>query len=422
MTGIVKTDQIQGAGSSTVTIPSGTALNVTTVSGTPTFSGASTFSGDVTLPSINGGQIGGRRNIIINGAMNVAQRGTSSTDSNTYGTVDRLDSRINGQDNAVTQAQVDVSSGTTPYSLGFRKAFKYTNGNQSSGAGATDYLFAFYKIEAQDIVNSGWDYTSSSSHITISFWVKASVSQNYYGYLRTPDGTAQKHSFETGTLTADTWTKVTKTFSGNSNITIDNDTGSGLVWYLAPFLGTDYTDNSASLTAWEAYSSGTRTPDSTSTWWTTNSATLELTGLQLEVGEQATPFEHRSFGEELALCRRYYQRYGYPFTDFVNSTSNSWVDATIWFLCLPFDADDCVGSHALPVEMRARPTATMTDAYIRLQNNGQNFNSGNTLQVNGSSSSHASLHIDTDAGLNATNVISFTFNNANGYYDLSAEL
>ena len=59
MTGIVKTDQIQGAGSSTVTIPSGTALNVTNVSGTPTFSGASTFSGDVTLPSINGGQIGG---------------------------------------------------------------------------------------------------------------------------------------------------------------------------------------------------------------------------------------------------------------------------------------------------------------------------------------------------------------------------
>ena len=71
MTGIVKTDQIQGAGSSTVTIPSGTALNVTTVSGTPA------FSGDVTLPSINGGQIGGRRNMVINGAMQVAQRGTS---------------------------------------------------------------------------------------------------------------------------------------------------------------------------------------------------------------------------------------------------------------------------------------------------------------------------------------------------------
>ena len=79
MTGIIKTDQIQGASSSTVTIPSGNALNVTTVSGTPTFSGSPTFSGDVTLPSINGGQIGGRRNIIINGAMQVAQRGTSHT-------------------------------------------------------------------------------------------------------------------------------------------------------------------------------------------------------------------------------------------------------------------------------------------------------------------------------------------------------
>jgi len=291
----------------------------------------------------------GRRNLIINGAMQVAQRGTSSTDSNSYGTVDRMDSRVNGQDNAVTQAQVDVGSGTTPYSLGFRKAFKYTNGNQSSGAGTGDYLFAFYKIEAQDIANSGWDYTSSSSYITISFWVKASVSQNYYGYLRTPDGTAQKHSFETGTLTADTWTKVTKTFSGNSNITIDNDTGTGLVWYLAPFLGTSYTDNSASLTTWEAYSSGgTRTPDNTTTWWTTNSATLEFTGFQLEVNSQATPFEHRSFGEELLLCQRYLQTLRGGLQGWCTSSNGN-----------------CLWTYPLHPNMRSAPTITGTSTSYR---------------------------------------------------------
>tara|TARA_B100000900_G_scaffold335638_1_gene297225 strand:+ start:2374 stop:3585 length:1212 start_codon:yes stop_codon:yes gene_type:complete len=381
MTGIIKTDQLQGAQSTTVTIPSGTALNVTTVSGTPT------FNGDVTLPSINGGQIGGRRNIIINGAMQVAQRGTSSTNSNTYGTVDRLDSRINGQDNAVTQAQVDVSSGTTPYSLGFRKAFKYTNGNQSSGAGATDYLFAFYKIEAQDIVNSGWDYTSSSSHITISFWVKASVSQNYYGYLRTPDGTAQKHSFETGTLTADTWTKVTKTFSGNSNITIDNDTGSGLVWYLAPFLGTNYTDNSASLTAWEAYSSGyTRTPDNTSTWWTTNNATLEFTGLQLEVGEQATPFEHRSFGEELSLCERYFQLFTHNGSGGGN-IANGMVSAKRFYGVLQYKKD-----------MRAIPTITTTSSGFNVSSSAHTIGSASIDETHNTTIHACRLRTTSDNG------------------------
>ena len=74
-------------------------------------------------------------------------------------------------------------------------------------------------------------------------------------------------------------------------------------------MGTALT-GSVSLDTWAAYASSTRTPDQTSTWHTTNDATLEFTGLQLEVGSQATPFEHRSFGEELALCRRYYYRIG----------------------------------------------------------------------------------------------------------------
>ena len=71
------------------------------------------------------------------------------------------------------------------------------------------------------------------------------------------------------------------------------------------FRGTDKT-GSVTLNQWAAYASGTRVPDMTSTWYTTNDATFELTGVQLEVGSQATAFEHRSFGDELALCQRYY--------------------------------------------------------------------------------------------------------------------
>ena len=247
------------------------------------------------------------RNIIINGDMSIAQRGSSYTGTNNYHTVDRILTSVGGLDENCTFAQVDVSSGTTPYTSGLRKAFKITNGNQSSGAGAGDYVQIQSRIEAQDMALSGWNYTSSSSYITLQFWVKSSVAQNFYCYLRTKDGTGQGYIFETGSLTADTWTKIEKTIPGNSNITIDNNTGEGLQVNISPFWGTDFTSSSASLNTWGTFSGSARTPDHTSTWYTTNDATFEITGLQLEVGSVATPFEHRLHADELRRCRRYYQ-------------------------------------------------------------------------------------------------------------------
>ena len=263
----------------------------------------------ITCASINGAQIGGRRNLIINGAMNVAQRGTSST-STGYNTVDRFKGEFSGTDESPTFAQVDLSSSDTPYTLGFRKAYKVTNGNQTSGAGSSDYVYWWTILEAQDVANSGWNYTSASSFITISFWIKSSVAQNFYGFLQTADGTSQSLAYETGSLTADTWTKIVKTIPGNSNLTFNNDTGVGANIYLLPFAGTSYT-NSVDSThdAWQVYNSGYLFgKDATTTWYTTNDATLEITGVQLELGPQATPFEHRSFGEEIHLCERYYRR------------------------------------------------------------------------------------------------------------------
>ena len=135
------------------------------------------------------------RNLIINGAMQVAQRGTSSTVSN-YGTVDRFRVDYGGHDEAVTQEQVAVTSGGA-YDSGFRHCLKLTNGNQTSGAGASDYAQITAKLEAQDIRNSGWNYTSTSSFITLSFWIKSSVAQVFSGSLRTTDGTAQSFKFDT---------------------------------------------------------------------------------------------------------------------------------------------------------------------------------------------------------------------------------
>ena len=247
------------------------------------------------------------RNLIINGAMQVAQRGTSSSTTG-YATVDRWKTDRSGLDESPTFSQADVTSGTTPYTNGFRKAFKITNGNQTSGAGSGDYLYFFQKIEAQDIAQSGWDYISSSSNITLSFWVKSSVAQNFYGYLRSMDGTSKIYPFETGALSADTWTKVTKTIPGASGNQIDNDNGEGLRVVIAPFWGTDLTASSVNLNQWATFASSTRAPDYTSTWYTTNDATFEITGVQLEVGSNSTDFEFKSYNQELALCQRYFEK------------------------------------------------------------------------------------------------------------------
>ena len=313
---------------------------------TITESGIEASGFGITCANINGTQIGGRRNIIINGAMNVAQRATSSTSGGGYNTIDRIDYRVYGADETPTQAQVDVASGTSPYTEGFRKSFKFTNGNQSSGAAVDDYLFIFYQVEGQDIVQSGWNYTDPNSFITMSFWVKSSVAQNFYGYLRSRETTEQSIAFDTGSLSANTWTKVVRTFPGNSNIVMANDNGQGLGIYFSQFFGTDRTNSSKSTTAWAAYDNDARTPDQTSTWWTTDDATWEITGLQLEVGSQATAFEHRSFAEELSLCRRYYQQYtNIVGTGYASDSANTSYHHGFTF----------------PVEMRSAPTYSITN-------------------------------------------------------------
>jgi hypothetical protein len=239
--------------------------------------------------------------------MLVAQRGTSSTTAGYI--VDRQNVFFSGLDEAITMEQGDVASGTSPYAEGFRKTLKITNGNQTSGAGSGDRIQPQNKIEAQDIASSGWKYTDPNSFITLSFWVKSSVAQTFYGYLRSKDGTEQRYAYSAA-LSANTWTKVIKTIPGNSNLQFDNDANEGLQWnILLPFIGTDLTDSGVSLNSWGTYATGTRTPDNTSTWYTTNDATLEFTGLQLEVGTQASAFEHRTFNDEFSLCQRYFQKY-----------------------------------------------------------------------------------------------------------------
>ena len=363
------------------------------------------------LTSVGGGQLS-HRNIIINGAMQVAQRATTYTGANPFTTVDRFRLNHTGLNEDCTTAQADVASGTTPYTLGFRKAFKITNGNHTAGAGAGDRIAIQYRIEAQDVANSGWNYVSSSSNITLQFWVKSSVAQNFYGRLYTSDGTSQNYPFETGSLSADTWTKITKTIPGNSNLTFDNDNGRGLDVEFTLFRGTNET-GSVTLNQWAAFNSGTYTPDNTSTWYTTNDATFELTGVQLEVGDTATSFEHRSHGEEFERCQRYYQQY-------VNISAVGYVP----------DNSSRSYSHAvpLPVAMRSGPTMSITNTG---SSNGQMISDGDTnryissLLSQGSKTTHmsASFNLTGDlANFRGAYLIGTTNTTSQTTYKLDAEL
>ena len=329
----------------------GSGINVTGIVTAQTF-----------VPTV--GQLS-HRNLMINGAMQVAQRGTSTTTTGDY-TADRYRLTFAGTDEAPTMTQHALtSSDTGPWAAGFRYSTHITNGNQTSGAGAADSVFMKYKFEAQDIAQSGWDYNSTSSYVTLSFWVKASVAQNYYGYMVTDDGTQQNFPFETGSLTADTWKKVTVKIPGNSNITMTNDATNGMAVHLLAFLGTDQTASGVSVNTWAEFASGTRTPDNTSTWYTTNDATFEFTGFQLEVGSVATPFEHRSYAEDLVKCQRYYYKLVCDNNEFFPVIGMADVDGNTIVLNTPFsvvmrDAPSAVEQTGTASDYKIRRSTTAT--------------------------------------------------------------
>ena len=306
-----------------------------------------TVTGTVAATSFSGSGEGltrttqlSHRNLIVNGAMQVAQRGTSST-SDGYQTVDRYQAGWNG--GGVTQSQADVGSSDTPYTLGFRKTFKLTN--TSTATGASNYRDIRHYVEAQDIANSGWDLSSPSSNITLSFWVKASVAQTYYFFIYAPD--SSKHYTTSFSLSADTWTKVIKNIPGSSGLSVNNDNGNGLNIQIAPFYGTNFTTSGQAVDTWGTWSGSSRVPDMTNTWANTSNSTFEITGLQLEVGSQATPFEHRSFREELSRCQRYFVK-----TDF-SSHATAYFGGTHLFRQIPFHC---------PTPMRAQPSFSLSGA------------------------------------------------------------
>ena len=324
----------------------------------------------ITCANLNRSQIGGRRNIVINGAMQVAQRATTSTTSG-YSTVDRFQNLHLNTDEAPTQERASVSSSDTPYRLGFTKSYKITNGNQTGGAAADSMCLVDYRIESRDLRHCSWNFKDSTENIVLSYWVKASVAQTYYVRIYTGDTPAQAYTFGYA-LSANTWTKIVHKIPGYSNIVFDDDNGIGMIirWY--QYRGTDYTDNSVTLNEWRSHNSSQNTPDQTTTWYTTNDATWEITGVQLEAGDEATPFEHRSYAEEIQLCMRYCQKiFNAQLIGTMNTSSRMRIMANF------------------TVPMRGTPSYTRTSSNLSFQKAASNETSSNTTEAQGGATATA---------------------------------
>ena len=334
-----------------------------------------------------------RRNLIINGDMKVAQRGTSST-STGYRTVDRINSTY--AQITQTQTQQSLTSGE-PYDEGLRYFFRVQNTSVSSNSTAISEIS--YKIEGQDINQSGWNFKSGNSYLTVSFWVRSSLAGTYYFWLNSPETSAVGYYRIPFTLSSNTWTKITHSIPGNSGITIDNDNGTGLILYWIPYYGTNYTGSTALTEQWSDRTGNDYLPDFVQNWCNDPSATFDITGVQLEVGKNATEFEHRSYGEELALCQRYYQRMGDTNTNEIVLGGYSVSGTAIYH------------SIQLPVEMRIVPTLTQVGTFYTV-------NSGQPVSLSGhrGRKGFGVAHTTTGTGsfLIATN--------QNAYFVLDAEL
>ena len=370
----VITTELQHSGASGANVTLDSSKNVTcennlTVDGTSTLSGNVAVTGNVTvtgtlpadkltgnLPAISGASLTGLpssppagRNILINGDMRIAQRGTSSTEQGCK-TTDRFYYDKGGTNETPQQEQRALtSSDTGPWAKGFRWCYKITNGNQSA-LDATDYVRFKYITENRDIHQSGWEYTDPNSKVTISFWVKSSVSQRFYFALRTSEGTGQ-HYAHPFTPAANTWTYVTHTIPGNANNVFGDNNGHGLMlqWQLA--IGSSYTDDSFTDDAWGNYVTNQFKDynDGDNDWYETDNATWEITGVQFEAGDTATDFEFKRYADELQRCKRYFQVFWSGSGGGVATVAN-WGTAASY------------GAVKWEKELRTTPTITVSDA------------------------------------------------------------
>tara|TARA_R100000426_G_scaffold1092_1_gene1956 strand:- start:337 stop:1479 length:1143 start_codon:yes stop_codon:yes gene_type:complete len=312
------------------------------------------------IGNINAGGGGVNRNLLINSAMNVSQRGTSlpfahDGTTNAY-LIDRWRFAINNTDELDgTFAQVaDDPLGGDGYAL------KWTTGTAESAIASNEYGYVTQKIEAKNLqhIQNG---NSNAKSLTLSFYVKSSIAGTFSVGLYKPDNTARQHNKTYTINSANTWEKKSVTFVGDtSGGGIDNDAGEGIwvSWNL--FAGSDY-KGGGSTSGWVNYAN-TMWADglATDAVMTTAGATWLMTQCQLEIGQNSTTFEHEPFSQTLEKCKRYYSEQFPPCGAGVTNGTSQLARVNI----------------PLEVEMRTAPTISISGTiYVYSGSHASTFNS-----------------------------------------------
>ena len=279
-------------------------LKVNTIRHTAASSDAVTLASDGTCTAKITNNLSNRR-LTLNGDMSVAQRGDATGLQSGYGGADRY--LISGN----TDARVTLNKTTGPALQGFPSCQEVDVTTADSSLAAGDYTYLGYRFEGQDLqqLKKG---TANAESVTLSFWVSSPKTGTHI--IQLYDNDNARHISKSYTVnTADTWEKKTLTFAGDTTGAFGNDNGYSLqiYWWLAA--GSNYTDGTLA-TSWQAWNDGDAAVGQVNCLDNTAN-NFKLTGVQLEVGDVATDFEHRSYGDELARCQRYYElcangRYG----------------------------------------------------------------------------------------------------------------
>jgi len=246
-------------------------------------------------------QIGGRRNLIINGAMQVSQRATSATgvgaSNGVYPTVDRFIFEAGNTAGRLTMTQETISDLS-----GFTKAIKLACTTADTSIAADEFLMLGQRFEGQDLqqLKKG---TSDAEKVTVSFYVKGNANATYTLELRDNDN-SRSNSQEFSVTTS--WNRVSMTFDGDTSGALDNDNALSLKCNIWLHGGSTYTGGTHTSNTWHG-TTNQRVGDNQTSFFDSTDRTFFVTGWQVELGSQATPFEHRSFGEEKNLCYRYYE-------------------------------------------------------------------------------------------------------------------
>ena len=244
-------------------------------------------------------QIGGRRNIAINGAMQVAQRSASVTGigaASGYFTLDRYK-----LDCAATAGRLTMTQ-TADGPSGFANCIKLDCTTADTSIAAGEILWLEQKIEGQDLQQFKKG-TSDAEQYSVSFYVKGNANATYALALHDTDNS--RHIVKLFSVTT-AWTRITMTFPADTTGAFGDDNAHSLSVRIWLHAGSTYTSGTLQSSAWAGLTGANRAAGITSFFDSTD-RTFFITGVQMEVGSVATPFEHRSFGEELTLCQRYCQ-------------------------------------------------------------------------------------------------------------------